>query len=72
MKTDDIVNRLRELSEQMIQLGTEMDYFGGFNAEIAEKGKELAGAGMIAKGWADDIEKIGKESVKVEQDGDNR
>lgn len=36
MKTDDIVNRLRELSEQMIQLGTEMDYFGGFNAEIAD------------------------------------
>lgn len=71
MKTDDIVNRLRELSEQMIQLGTEMDYFGGFNAEIAEKGKELAGAGMIAKGWADDIEKIGKGAVKVKQDGDN-
>ena len=71
MKTDDIVNRLRELSEQMIQLGTEMDYFGGFNAEIAEKGKELAGAGMIAKTWADDIEKIGKDAVKVKQDGDN-
>jgi hypothetical protein len=55
----------------MIQLGTEMDYFGGFNAEIAEKGKELAGAGMIAKTWADDIEKIGKDAVKVKQDGDN-
>ena len=59
MKKDDIVNRLRELSEQMIQLGTEMDYFGGFNAEIAEKGKELVGVGIIAKTWADDIE--GKE-----------
>jgi len=71
MKTDGIVNRLRELSEQMIQLGTEMDYYGGFNAEIAEKGKELAGAGMIANGWADEIEKLGKDSVNVKQDGDN-
>jgi hypothetical protein len=38
-----IVERLRKLAAEMIDLGAEMEYFGGFNA-IAEHGRELVGA----------------------------
>ena len=63
MQTDELVKRLRELSEQMIQLGADMDYYGGFNAEIAEKGGNLVGAGLIAAEWADEIAKLGKPAT---------
>jgi hypothetical protein len=49
-----IVERLRKLSAEMIDLGAEMDYFGGFG-EIAGHGRDLVGAGHCAQTWADGI-----------------
>jgi hypothetical protein len=40
----------------MIDLGAEMDYFGGFG-EIAGHGRDLVGAGHCAQSWADGIER---------------
>ncbi len=46
-----IAERLDALSAQMLELGTAMEYYGGF-AAIAAHGIELVGAGHIAAGWA--------------------
>ena len=52
----EIANRLRLLSEQMQDLGAAMEYTAGFDGAMAEHGKELLGAGLIANGWATAIE----------------
>lgn len=52
----EIAKRLRALAEGMEQVAAEMDYFGGF-AEWAKHGREIAGAGAIARQWAEEIEK---------------
>lgn len=51
----EIVKRLRELSEEMIEIGTAMDYYGGL-AEHAKHGAELIGAAQIARSWIPEIE----------------
>ena len=52
----EISRRLRLLSEQMQELGAAMEYTAGFDGVMAERGKELLGAGLIAVGWAAAIE----------------
>ena len=52
----EIAHRLRLLSEQMQDLGAAMEYTAGFDGVMAEHGKELLGAGLIASGWAAAIE----------------
>ena len=52
----EIANRLRLLSQQMQDLGAAMEYTAGFDGAMAEHGKELLGAGLIASGWAKAIE----------------
>ena len=52
----EIAHRLRLLSQQMQDLGAAMDYTAGFDGAMAERGKELLGAGLIASGWATAIE----------------
>ena len=52
----EIANRLRLLSQQMQDLGAAMEYTAGFDGAMAEQGKELLGAGLIASGWATAIE----------------
>ena len=52
----EITNRLRLLSQQMQDLGAAMEYTAGFDGAMAEHGKELLGAGLIASGWATAIE----------------
>ena len=54
----EMSQRLRHLSAEMIDLGTSMDYFGGFDSEIVRRGREMVGAGQIAKLWADEIDSI--------------
>jgi hypothetical protein len=59
MKTktiNEIAAALRRLSKRMIDLGVEMNYYGGLNVDMAQHGRELVGAGMIAKEWAGEIE----------------
>ncbi|MEN9358139.1 MAG: hypothetical protein RL695_2310 [Pseudomonadota bacterium] len=50
-----IAKQLRKLSKAMIALGVAMEYHGGFG-KIADRGRELAGAGDIARDWARAIE----------------
>lgn len=59
--TLEISERLEKLAAEMTDVATEMtevatlmDYFGGFS-EIAEHGRELAGAAIIARNWAKHI-----------------
>ena len=52
----EIAHRLRLLSQQMQDLGAAMEYTAGFGGAMAERGKELLGAGLIASGWATAIE----------------
>lgn len=51
----DIAARLRDLAAEMLDLGAAMDYYGGFDA-LGEHGRELVGAGHIARTWAEEID----------------
>jgi len=53
----DIIKELRYLSKRMISCGVAMDYYGGFAPNVADRGREMVGAGKIAAEWADDWEK---------------
>jgi hypothetical protein len=50
-----IAARLRMLADDMEYLAACMDYYGGF-AEWSKHGREIAGAGAIARQWAAEIE----------------
>lgn len=51
----DLVKQIRKVSEQMRDLGVNMDYYGGFGV-IAQHGREMVGAANIAEGWAKELE----------------
>lgn len=48
---EQLADRLRAISVEMINLGVEMEYYGGLS-EIAQHGKEMIGAGHLAAEWA--------------------
>lgn len=48
----EIAARLELLALEMLEVGTAMDYFGGFRGDMAARGRELCGASRIAKDWA--------------------
>ena len=50
-----IAARLRMMADDMDYLAACMDYYGGF-AEWSKHGREMAGAGAIARQWAEEIE----------------
>lgn len=52
----DIAARLRTLAYEMDCIAVLMDYYGGFS-EWAKHGREIAGAGTIARQWAEEIER---------------
>lgn len=52
-----IAKQLRWLAEHMKDIGTSMDYYGGFNKFMADRGEELVGAGCIVESWAEEIER---------------
>lgn len=60
----DISARLRALAEEMEYLASCMDYYGGM-AEWSRHGREIAGAGHIARQWADEIEASGERSERT-------
>jgi len=51
----EIAERLRTLADDMDDIAVVMDYYGGFSA-WSRHGREMAGAGAIARQWADEIE----------------
>ncbi len=57
MTKPELAAEICRVAQEMINLGSQMDYFGGFDAEIATHGREMVGAGMIAQQWAEEIEK---------------
>jgi hypothetical protein len=52
-----IVRRLKRLSNEMLQVGEDMDYYGGFG-EIGQHGREMISASQLALDWARNIEKL--------------
>jgi hypothetical protein len=51
----EIAGNLRWLSEHMLDIANNMAFYGGFS-DMAQHGAELAGAGALAKQWAEAIE----------------
>ena len=47
---NELIDRLRALSMEMKEVGTQIDYFGGL-ARYAKHGAELVGAATIVEDW---------------------
>ncbi len=62
MTKSEIATRLRKLAAEMDELAVAMDYYGGL-AKWAQHGREIAGAGSIARQWADEIEQDRKKEI---------
>jgi len=58
----EIAQRLRRLADDMTEVATLMNYYGGLNG-WPQHGWELAGAAHIARGWADTIESAQQEQT---------
>lgn len=52
----EIIAAIRKVAEHMETVGAAMDYYGGFDAEVAAHGREMIGAAQIARTWADGME----------------
>ncbi|MAO23825.1 MAG: hypothetical protein Unbinned3818contig1000_11 [Prokaryotic dsDNA virus sp.] len=52
----ELITALRQLADDMETIGAALDYYGGFDYLLAEHGKEILGAALIARGWADGME----------------
>jgi len=55
--------RIHRVASSMRRLGCAMDYYGGFG-EIGEHGREMIGASIIARKWADKISEQIKHSTR--------
>lgn len=64
MTKQQIADRLKALSVQMIEVGAAMDYYGGMGTNMAKRGAELIGAALITEGWAEGIEVEIKEDCE--------
>ena len=51
----EIAAHLRDLARRMDDASVMMDYYGGLSG-WAKHGREIAGAGNIARQWADEID----------------
>ena len=51
-----MVRRLKRISNEMLQIGEDMDYYGGFG-EIGQHGREMISASQLALDWARGIER---------------
>lgn len=58
-----LATRLDKLAEDMLEVGTMMDYYGGF-ADSSDNGRKLAYASGLVKSWADEMTQ--KQPVKTE------
>lgn len=53
MKT--LATELAELAEKMKELGAKLDYYGGFDMELAVHGQQLVNSSVTVQRWADDL-----------------
>lgn len=51
----EIATRLAAMAAEMQDLGACMDYFGGFNARIAQHGAQMVAGGLMVQAWADAV-----------------
>jgi hypothetical protein len=63
MTKQEIADKLKALAEEMMDVGTAMDYYGGMGTNMAKRGAELVNAGLIASDWAENIEAEIKEQA---------
>ncbi len=56
MTKTEIINGLRQLSVDMVEIGTAIDYYYGLNP-LSQHGKEMVGVGKIAEELANEMEK---------------
>ena len=62
----EIADQIEWLSEHMIDIGTSMQYYGGFNKRWNINGGNLIGAGEISAEWAKTIRKdLKRESKRI-------
>lgn len=59
MTRSEIIEGLKQISFDMIEIGTAMDYYGG-SSHVSDRGRELVGAGVMARSWAEEWEKEGE------------
>ena len=52
----EMLARMEELRINMLSVGVDLEYFGGFNGNMAEKAKELLGASVVLQTWIEGIE----------------
>ena len=66
MSRQEIAKYLRFVADQMHSIGVMMDYYGGLDAEMKEKAREIIGASQIARSWAENIEAEHENSITTE------
>lgn len=49
----ELMIKIRTLQEMMIDVATDMDYYGGFDGEMQEHSRELLGAAAQVGQWID-------------------
>ena len=55
-----IIHKLRLLQDALIDIATEMDYYGKFNTELQDVKKRLLLQAAQAEMWADSLEERGE------------
>ena len=63
MTKNEIIKRLRALSEEMIEVGTAIDYYYGLNS-LSAYGAGLVSTGIEAGKWVSEMEK--DNAIEVE------
>jgi len=53
----DIAQSLRELADAMADCATDLDYYGGTNAQWREKSMQLVISSAILRNWAHGIDR---------------
>lgn len=51
-----LIRKLKKLAADMHEIGVQMEYTGGFDAELVQHAHELLNASAIAKDWARQME----------------
>ena len=59
---EQIAQRLRLVSMELVDIGVQMEYYGGFNMVLAARGRELVSAGVMAHDWGEQIDVFQKEA----------
>lgn len=56
MTRQQLAHKLRLLQDDMIEIATALDYYGGLDPAWKQHSQEMLGAAAIAGNWADNID----------------